>query len=438
MIVDATSGIKTFQSFTSHTSPVRLQFTALIIIALPTVRICVTISGMKTRIHHADCPSEYLEAFGLDPGRVIYFDIETTGFRASTSGLYMIGWASRESDWTITQIMAQSQDEEALLLEQFQAVLKRYDTIIAFNGDRFDIPYLREKYEQIGLGDPFAGCGTVDLYRQIRPFRKCLGLTRLNQKSVEQFLQIPREDPYNGGELIDVYRSVRDHRCDDPSAALDSLFLHNYEDVLGMLAMTKLLAYPAAMESPGQMKIRIDEDAPGIEAGIRLKVPVPKPLEASFCEQCTVSIRGKDMILSLRPLPGCLYHFFPDYRNYYYLPAEDMAIHKSVASFVAPSHREKARAQNCYTKKRGLFIPLAPESAAPVSDPPKLLVPISDMPESTAPEFHAPTFQRYYKDPILWIEWKDAMAWNASVLTDYLGTLMKSAVSGAGTSVPSQ
>ena len=33
-----------------------------------------------------------------------------------------------------------------------------------------------------------------------------------------------------------------------------------------------------------------------------------------------------------------------------------MAIHKSVASYVDASHREKAKAANCYGKKTGMFL----------------------------------------------------------------------------------
>lgn len=36
-------------------------------------------------------------------------------------------------------------------------------------------------------------------------------------------------------------------------------------------------------------------------------------------------------------------HFYSDYKNYYYLPKEDMAIHKSVAAYVDHEYRENAR-----------------------------------------------------------------------------------------------
>ena len=405
---------------------------------------------MKTRISIASCPEEHLTAFGLDSDKVICFDIETTGFRASTSSLYMIGWAVQshascdgekrmavqnepssvdEKQWTVTQIMAESASEERLLLEHFRNIMDRYDTIIEFNGDRFDLPYMREKYEAYGMEDPFSRCQTVDLYREILPFKKALGLTRLNQKSIEKFLSITREDPYNGGELIDVYRSVRDRRIEgisEEEAAVNALFLHNYEDVLGMLAMTPLLAYPLAIHSNAAVAAvhtcKTDQrmsvaytwnktntlhsrSAGIIEATFKLQVPVPKPLHLTFEELGDIILTDRLAKITLRPFSGSMYHFFPDYRNYYYLPEEDTAIHKSVASFVAPSHREKAKAQNCYVKKQGTFLPLVGESELPI-------------------------FQRYYKDPIRWFECTPEEKPDPAAFSDYIHRLIIDLFSG--------
>ena len=388
---------------------------------------------MKTRIHRAAGAQKMLTAYGLDPGRVIYFDIETTGFRACTSALYMIGWAvsadsetaaqnlpacpGQEDGWIITQVLAESRNEEILLLEQFADVLRRYDTIIEFNGDRFDLPYMRDKYEAYGLEDPFVSLSTVDLYQMIRPFRQLLGLTRLNQKSVEKFLQIHRADPYNGGELIDVYRSVRDHRCEDAGSALDALFLHNYEDVLGMMRMTPLLAYTMMMHSDAPVSVRSfirKTSGSAAEENLSDRSSVPVTLEAFFTldarlpeevvmnleEYCRVAAGGRTVTVTIHALSGSLLHFFQDYKNYYYLPEEDTAVHKSVASFVDPSHREKASARTCYVKKKGVFLPLAGKTASPV-------------------------FNRFYKDSVCWFEFRPEMLEDQEGFSRYIHALVR-------------
>lgn len=50
-------------------------------------------------------------------------------------------------------------------------------------------------------------------------------------------------------------------------------------------------------------------------------------------------------------------YFYSNYKNYYYLPEEDTAIHKSVASYVDKAHRVQATAKNCYTRKLSSYLP---------------------------------------------------------------------------------
>lgn len=54
---------------------------------------------------------------------------------------------------------------------------------------------------------------------------------------------------------------------------------------------------------------------------------------------------------------GELKRFFPNYKDYFYLPLEDMCILKSVGSSVDINHRENAKKETCYVKHSGFFIP---------------------------------------------------------------------------------
>ena len=50
-------------------------------------------------------------------------------------------------------------------------------------------------------------------------------------------------------------------------------------------------------------------------------------------------------------------YFYSNYKDYYYLPDDDMAIHKSVAAYVDKNYKMKATAQNCYTRKYSCYLP---------------------------------------------------------------------------------
>lgn len=59
---------------------------------------------------------------------------------------------------------------------------------------------------------------------------------------MEQYLSFPRKDQLNGKQLILVYH---DYLQTLDEKKLELLFLHNYEDVLGMGSVLELLALPA-------------------------------------------------------------------------------------------------------------------------------------------------------------------------------------------------
>ena len=82
-----------------------------------------------------------------------------------------------------------------------------------------------------------------------------------------------------------------------------------------------------------------------------------------------LSIIGNQGILEVSCFQGELKYFFPDYRNYFYLPVEDQAIHKSVGSYVDPAYRENAKPVNCYVKKQGCFLPQPTAAIEPVFRP---------------------------------------------------------------------
>lgn len=64
-----------------------------------------------------------------------------------------------------------------------------------------------------------------------------------------------------------------------------------------------------------------------------------------------------------------LKRFFSNYKDYFYLPKEDMAVLKSVASSVDIEYRENAKKETCYIKYRGFFIPnINPEDSGLKTD----------------------------------------------------------------------
>ena len=163
------------------------------------------------------------------PEQVLFFDIETTGFSGDTSTLYLIGCLYRENGaWQFIQWFADTLDAERACLVHFFEFMENFTTLVHFNGDGFDIPYLLKRARAHGLPYDFSNIRSFDIYRVIKPYKRLLGLDSIRQKAIEAFLGVRREDRFSGGELIEVYQAYL-HEKDDYLERL--LLLHNEDDL---------------------------------------------------------------------------------------------------------------------------------------------------------------------------------------------------------------
>ena len=312
---------------------------------------------------------ETLEPFeiGYDVTRIaplnemLFLDIETTGFTASSSYLYLIGCAYYSDDsWCTIQWMAENYTEEAQIIEAFFAFLKDYKYLIHFNGNQFDLPYLTQKCTQLGLDYNFDAYVGVDIYKRVSPCKLFLGLPNCKQKTMEQFLGIDRTDVFSGGELIGVYH---DYVKSPSDFSLNSLLLHNEDDLKGMLQILPMLCYYDLFNNDLKVKkasASTYTDFHGIvrqELILTLKLPValPKPVSA-HANNCYFKGEGTVGNLRVPIFVEEMKYFYANYHDYYYLPDEDVALHKSVASFVDLDHRVQATAATCYTRKESKYL----------------------------------------------------------------------------------
>ena len=187
------------------------------------------------------------EIYGRE--RVIMFDLETTGLSPKNSFIYIIGinyW--KDDAWHILQLFNDDGRSEPEMLEYFMDLLQGRTMLFHFNGDTFDIPFVRGRMEKIrfSLGrtieDRMSLLTSYDFLKEIRPFRYALGLPNVRQKTVEQYLGIHREDQYNGGQLIDVYLS---YLSSGSRRNRDLVLLHNRDDMEGMFHLGRMHALTA-------------------------------------------------------------------------------------------------------------------------------------------------------------------------------------------------
>ena len=261
----------------------------------------------------------------------------------------------------IDQFFAESKADEQEVLTQFMALLHQYKTIISFNGIGFDIPFIKAKCDAYGIEEHLKEFHYIDIFKLISSIKFLLKLPNYKQKTLENFLDIHRDDKFSGGELINVYDDyVKTHSAE----AEELLLLHNFEDVTGMLDLIPALSYLNILN--GGFRIKETEIAPFTAYDGELGKEMIITLENDYIVPKRVSHQIQDFYFTIHknttkirvPLyEGELKYFYENYKDYFYLPEEDMAVHKSVATFVDKQYRERAKASNCYTRKTGVFLP---------------------------------------------------------------------------------
>lgn len=339
------------------------------------------------------------------PENALFLDIETTGFTARSSSLYLIGCAYLNEDGSFHTIqwMAESPKEQAELIKAFFSFVREEHFLIHFNGTQFDLNYLRQKCEELELDYSLDSHDSLDLYRSISPCKNFLKLERCKQKSLEEFLGLHREDIYSGGELIAIYQEYVQNPTEE---AARLLLLHNREDLIGMLSILPMLSYRAALTMPLKAKkvqanhyVDFDEEhRMELLITVALPMPVPVPI-TSNAEGCFCKLEGEEATVRVPVYEETMKYFYANYKDYYYLPKEDLALHKSVASFVDKDFRVQATAQTCYTRKNSAYL-------------------------RQWDYLFAPFFQRNYKDPDLFFELTDELKQNRMAFATYASHVM--------------
>ena len=340
-----------------------------------------------------------------NPSTMFFLDIETTGFSAKYSEIYLIGGCYYKNGiWHMIQWFADSDHDEKELLNTFFSFLKPYKTLLHFNGNSFDLPFILTRCKGYGITDCFDSFQGIDIYKRASLWKHFLSLPNCKQKSLEQFLGIKREDKYSGGELISCYR---EYLATGNKELEQLLLLHNRDDLKGMLQILPILAYSDLFNQPlrtTKVQSNYYTDLNGKkqqELILKVKLFTPVPIPVSYhANDCYVTLEQDTAAIRVPVYTEELKYYYDNYKDYYYLPAEDMAIHKSVASFVDKGHREPATAATCYTRKYSSYLP-------------------------QWDYVFSPFFKREYKSPLLFFELTDQFKTNRDEFSKYASHLLQ-------------
>ena len=171
---------------------------------------------------------------------ICFLDIETTGLSRKHGHVYLIGlvyFNKKDSSWCLTQLFANHVEKEKDLLEKFNDFIYKFDLIVTYNGDSFDLPFIKYRSKSHNINSKVLSMNSFDIYREIRKNSSYLHLKNLKLKTVEESLGIYREDEYSGKDCISFYYEYMNTK---ETSLKQNILKHNYDDLYYLLDVVKI------------------------------------------------------------------------------------------------------------------------------------------------------------------------------------------------------
>ena len=226
--------------------------------------------------------------------------------RRNESGVRLISWISEQ------------ESDEYEMLTALSDALDSIRRIITFNGNAFDLPHLHQKYKAFDLMDPLQGKQYLDLMLRLKPISRFLALPSGKLADFAGFLHLAQPDASDEASFRFHPGAEDKHEASTPN------------DALYTLECMSLLHYADFLDQGARIReVTTDEE----RVIFRLHYPDGFPVGFSvhdsgfhlrFSEDGTV-------LLSSRICNGSIRYYHTDVKNYWYLPLEGYAIHKSAA-----------------------------------------------------------------------------------------------------------
>jgi len=135
----------------------------------------------------------------------------------------------------IRQYVMRDYGEEGPMLSEIAALIRRFDTIVSFNGKSFDLPLLESRMVMNRIRMPLTQMPHLDLLHAARRVYK-LRLRRCNLSSLEEaVLGQGRKDDLPGAQVPQRYF---DYIKTKEFALLEDVLRHNFDDVKSLAALT--------------------------------------------------------------------------------------------------------------------------------------------------------------------------------------------------------
>ncbi len=282
--------------------------------------------------------------------KVLLLDIETTGLKREQDQIISIGltYLNDLGTLTTTHLFLERPEEEAIILSQFLAFLKNYETIYSYYGKAFEFPFILARLEHYHLDSTlFLRMKLIDLKDTLKHFGK-------NRRELEPLFHYERTCHSTGYDIVKLYQT---YITSEVPIYKTCIIEHQKEELASLLFFWEL--YMTLYESTNWQLIETITE----NNTLQLTIKRPTCFLATFigkASDMTFSYhKGENLIYVMIPLyKGTLNHRLEPLKDYYYVESEHQLLHKSLAHFIPSNLKRKATKEECVISKESTFFPI--------------------------------------------------------------------------------
>ena len=165
----------------------------------------------------------------IDIEKLVFMDIETMGLGSQPISLIGIGRIIGQK-FTVQQFFARDIDEEAAILEAFSKNIHENDFFVTFNGEYFDIPFIKNRMRYLGISDRLFQPNFDALFFARKAWKNDLPNCKL--QTIEKFIfNISRTDDVPGAYCPSFYQRF----CKTKEiGTVVPIIQHNQQDIVSL------------------------------------------------------------------------------------------------------------------------------------------------------------------------------------------------------------
>jgi hypothetical protein len=311
---------------------------------------------------------------GFDKEQILIYDIDTTSFEAANGCVFLIGVLYYQNDeLQFLQLFSESIDEEAMIIEKFFDIAENYKVLLSYKGESFDIPFIGKRIYALKQNELYRRFTALrsrsfDLAGEIMSVKSCLGLssTKLDYLRKKCGQQVPER--VSGENISKFY--VEHIAAAKLKKLLETTGSAGNHDMIGEYRPKPIIDELAHIKPDSGDRFLTDilyRNKENIESLIyllrlsRLFTMRKGCFNTGIINnndtiEFAITVKDYELTIPISCFNLTLKQFYPNYKDYYYFPAEDMAVHKSIAEFAASGSKKKATAKTAYRNVEGRFI----------------------------------------------------------------------------------